>query len=145
MGKWALGSHNTSFLPETSANQGRGDTLRDDRARHRFGRRPFKSRPCASGSTARLTSGAEEGSKKLPKFLKILLAPAVLAQRQPVIGNALVMQPRALRSDTPNAPEDTGNQSPKGTWSACKGAAGPTEAPLFPESTQRIPRQIGRR
>ena len=53
--------------------------------------------------------------------------------------------PCALRSDTPTRVEDTGNQSPEGAWSACKGAAGPTEAPLGPESTQRIPRQIGRR
>jgi len=46
---------------------------------------------------------------------------------------------------TPTRAEDTGNQSPKGACSACKGAAGPTEAPLGPESTQWIPRQIGRR
>jgi hypothetical protein len=37
---------------------------------------------------------------------------------------------------TPTRAEDTGNQSPKGAWSACKGAAGPTEPPLGPESIQ---------
>jgi hypothetical protein len=54
----------------------------------------------------------------------------------------------ALRTSGPTTPtraEDTSNQSPNGVWSACRGAAGPTEGPLGPESTQRIPRQIGRR
>jgi len=51
----------------------------------------------------------------------------------------------ARRSDTPTRVVDTGNQSPKGAWTAKHWAAGPTEAPLGPESTQRIPRQIGRR
>ena len=51
----------------------------------------------------------------------------------------------ARRSDTPTRVGDTGKQSSEGACSACKGAARPTEAPLGPESSQRIPRQIGRR
>jgi len=51
----------------------------------------------------------------------------------------------ARRSDTPTRIVDTGNKSPKGAWTAKDCAAGPTEAPIDPESTQRIPRQIGRR
>jgi hypothetical protein len=52
--------------------------------------------------------------------------PGVLAQTLARVGPT-----------TPTRAEDTGNQSPKGAWSACKCAAGPTEAPPGPESIQQ--------
>ena len=46
-----------------------------------------------------------------------------------------------LRSDDTDALEDTGNQSAKGAWSACKGGAGRTEARL---ARNRLNRFLGR-